>query len=317
MIDFTKSLKKGILPFYYLYGDEFYYIDKAVELLKKKIISNEQNLIVFQGNVSPNEIVTSARIISVFGDNKLIIIKNFKKMDWQVFIHYFENPVASATLVFISSKYELPAKIKKIFEKKGNAKNFKKIPEYKLDKIIIQLFKTHGKLIGEREAKLIISYLGSDLLTINNEAKKLVMYSGKKDYIGVQDIKTVLEKSRMGTIFELINFLLDGNKTQAINLFNDLLENSGSEFVMVVMFKNALKKIINCKKLKGMGINDKEIGKALEIHPYFLKETLKRSENMSWNKAKKMYELLAWTENAMKFKKTSNKILVERLFYEI
>jgi len=317
MIEFIKSLKKAILPLYYLYGDEYYYIDQAVELLKKKIIKNQQNLIVFQGNINPNEVVTTARIISIFGDNKLIIIKNFKKIDWKVFSNYFEKPVIDSTLVFISSKYELPAQIKKIFEKKGKAKNFKKIPEYKLDNLVIQLFKKHGKLIGEREAKLIISYLGSNLSIIDNEATKLAMYAGKKDYIGMQDIKIVLEKSRICTIFELINFLLDGNKSKAISLFNDLLISSGNEFGMVVMFKNTLKRIISCKKLKGLGIDDKEIGKTLEIHPYFLKETLKRSNNMSWRKLKKMYELLVWTENAMKYKKTSNKILVERFFYEI
>jgi hypothetical protein len=60
-----------------------------------------------------------------------------------------------------------------------------------------------------------------------------------------------------------------------------------------------------------------EIGKELKISSYFIKDTITKSRNLSWERIKNMYKLVVDAEDDLKYKKTSNRIIMERLIIDM
>jgi len=314
--DFVRLTK--IAPLYYFYGEERLHMEEALEKLKVKVVGAEKhNLLTFDKKVSPGEIITAASVIPMFGKRKLVVIKNAAFSAWDDFKEYFTNPSKDSCLVFVTSKYEMPKRLQKIFEVKGVVVNFTRVVESRLAPYIKDLFRSHGKSVTKREINLIVSYLGNDLMEIDNEVKKLVIYVGNKDHVSVDDIQNVLEKSRVGSVFELINFLSDDHKSKALKVLDGLLESGENEFAIFVMIVRYLKQMNDCKKFMNCGVNPKEIGERCGIHSYFVRDTLKKARSMSWERIQKLFELCKWTEKALKYKNTPNRILLERLVLEL
>jgi len=313
MDDFEKDLSK-VFPLYCLLGEEKFRIDQAIKSLKQ----NFQTQIEYEGEkATPISILTVVRTQSIFGSNKkLVVVKYPIFSDWDCFEYYFKNPSKDVCLVFVSPKYSIPTKLQKIFQKNGRILKFSKIQEYKLTPYVKDIFKVHGKSVSDKEVVLLIKYLGNDLQEINSEVQKLCIYVGDRAYVTTKDIQLVLEKSRIGSVFELLTNMMD-QKIKALNLLSGLLESGEGEFGVLVMISRELKKMNDIKKFDSIGVTKVEIGKRVGIHPYFLNSTIEKAKSVSWERLRKLYELIVWTERAFKYKKTSNRILLEKLILEV
>lgn len=303
-----------ILPLYCLSGDEKFRLEQTIKSLKQ----NFQSYVEYEGEkATPINILTVVRTQSLFGSNKkLVIVKYPTFSDWDCFEYYFENPSKDVCLVFVSPKHSIPTKLQKIFQKNGRILKFSKIQEYKLAPYVKDIFKAHGKSVSDKEVVLLIKYLGNDLQEINSEVQKLCIYVGSRNYITIKDIQQVLEKSRIGSVFELLSNMMN-QKIKALELLNGLLESGEGEFGVLVMICRELKKMNDIKKFDSIGVDKAEIGKRVGIHPYFLNSTIEKAKSVSWERLRKLYELVVWTERAFKYKKTSNRILLEKLILEV
>lgn len=313
MDDLEKDLSK-VFPLYNLYGEDKFRIEQAIKSLKQ----NFQNYVEYEGEKATSiNILTVVRTQSIFGSNKkLVVVKYPTFSDWGDFEYYFENPSKDICLVFISPKHSIPTKLQKVFQKNGRILKFSKIQEYKLAPYVKDIFKAHGKSVSDKEVALIIKYLGNDLQEINSEVQKLCIYVGSKNYVTMKDIELVLMRTRVGSVFELIANMMN-QKSKALNILDRLLESGEGEFGILAMMSRELYQLNNVKKFDSTGVDKVEIGKRVGIHPYFLNSTIDRARSISWGRFKRLYELIVWTERSFKYKKTSNRILLERLILEL
>jgi DNA polymerase-3 subunit delta len=311
--DFERKIKSKVGTLYYLYGGEKTFIEESLKSLKKRVVEGRSHdLLEFEKGVV-GEIISAARTVSPFGGRRLIIVNNPSSSLWTDLGVYLESPKDNACLVFVSTKCEIPKKL----EKNVILCNFSKVPENRLNPYIKGLFKSHNKTIAVKEISQIIGYLGNDLMEIENEVNKLVIYIGEKDYVDSDSIQTVLEKSRVGSIFELINYIGSDEKSKAIKLLGRLLDSGQGDFAVLVMIVRHLKQITDVKKLMGLGYTPKQIADRCKINVYFVRDALRRARKTSWDHIINLFELVKFTERALKYKKTSNKILLERLILEL
>ena len=78
-----------------------------------------------------------------------------------------------------------------------------------------------------------------------------------------------------------------------------------------------MKQMSDVKKMLALKVGAEEIGKELKIPSYFIKDTMQKSRNLSWERIKNMYKLVTTAEDDLKYKKTSNRVIMERLIIDL
>jgi len=303
---------------YYIYGD-VWQVEGAVRTIKKSILKNEDNLVEFKGKVDSASIVTASRLSTFGGGKKLVIVRNFEGFNFKDFSKYFENPNTDTCLVFVNDNNELkiPKNLKEAFDKHGKVLNYRKVYNKDAPAYIRKIFNHYNKTIGQKEISLIVNYIGSDLMELSSEIEKLTIYVGDRKYVNTEDIINVLEKSRVGSVFELINYISSKQRQKALALYKQLIDSGQGEFSILKMLNRHMKQMSDVKKMLALKVGAEEIGKELKIPSYFIKDTMQKSRNLSWERIKNMYKLVTTAEDDLKYKKTSNRVIMERLIIDL
>ena len=200
-------------PFYWLEGEEEYYIDKAVEYAEQHILNETEsafNLSVFYGkDAGWPDVINACRRYPMFAERQVVIIKEAQQMkDIEKMEPYFENPLASTVLVvaYKDKKLDARKKFSKLVKDKGELLTTKKLYESQLPEWIQNLVKSKGFSLTAKGNSLLVAHIGNDLNRIEYEIDKIAERegNGRGDVSrqGVQrDILPIVEGTTVMTKF--------------------------------------------------------------------------------------------------------------------
>ncbi len=104
-----------------------------------------------------------------------------------------------------------------------------------------------GKGIDGDAFAMLVDRTGFDPATLNDNLEKLVSFIGERVSITVQDVQTVVKRTRKDAIFELTNAVCDRNAATALFYLKSLL-NAGFHPLQIVMaLSNQLRKLVLVK----------------------------------------------------------------------
>lgn len=269
---------------YLLYGTQEYLIEKEIQKIIKdnkidKININEYDL----ENTLIETIIDDASTISLFADNKMIIVDNsyiftgttnkkLLKQNVEVLETYLDNINENTVVIFkinkdsIDGRKKIVSKIKKI----GKVLEFNEITN--INKYIKDLFENYN--ITSENISLFHSRVGDNLFLIENEIKKIKTYKGNDLEITKEDIINLTTKSINIDIFNLIENIISKNKEDAIQSYNEMIKLGEEPIKIVIMLANQIRIIYQAKELSKLGYSEKNIADILEIHPYRVKIAL-------------------------------------------
>ena len=269
---------------YLFYGTEEYLIKKEINKIITdskidKININNYDL----ENTFLNEIIDDALTFSLFDERKIIIVDNSyiftgttnKKLPEQnlkILEDYLDNYNPNTIIIFtvnkekIDSRKKITAKIKKI----GTVKEFNQINV--INKYIAKMFGEYK--ISQDDINLFYKRVGDNLLLIENEIEKIKTYKGNELEITTEDIINLTNKNVNIDIFKLIENIINGNKEEAIESYNEMIKLGEEPIKIVIMLANQIRIIYQAKELSKKGYSEKNIADFLEIHPYRVKLAL-------------------------------------------
>ena len=269
---------------YLLYGTQEYLIEKEIKKIIKdnkidKININEYDL----ENTLIETIIDDASTISLFAENKMIIVDNsyiftgttnkkLLKQNTEVLENYLDNINENTIIIFkinkesIDGRKKIVSKIKKI----GKVLEFNKVVN--INKYIKDLFAEYN--ISNENINLFHDRVGDNLLLIESEINKIKTYKGKDLEINSDDIINLTTKNINIDIFKLIENIINKNKEEAIESYNEMIKLGEEPIKIVIMLANQIRIIYQTKELSKLGYSEKNIADILEIHPYRVKIAL-------------------------------------------
>ncbi len=106
---------------------------------------------------------------------------------------------------------------------KGERKADKEAQSAVLQERLKTILSEHGKSIDPAAYHAVYEMTGFDLRTFSNNLEKLISYIGDRKKISLEDVESVLKRTRQDPIYELTNAIADRNTEDALFYTDSLL----------------------------------------------------------------------------------------------
>lgn len=329
VFDVWKSLKKGdIHPVYCLYGKETYLLQETVQRIRQAVVDEETkdfNLSVFDLEEDALDLaVEDAETFPFMGERRLVVAKNptfltaEKKKDkpehnLEALEAYIAQPAPYSVFVLLApyEKLDERKKLTKLLKKHADMVEAKELNGPETADFIKGLAKSEGKQIDSDAAEELVILCNASLSAIAQEVKKLSTYIGDRDEILLEDVRKLVARGLEQNIFELINKVVNRRRTEALQIFYDLLKQNEEPIKMMALIANQFRLILQTKYFSQQGYGQKQIASNLKVHPFRIKLAIDQARLFSETELKSIMEQLAVMDNEMKTGKKDKQLLLE------
>ena len=253
------------------------------------LINNEVNKIIHDNNIDEvnisrynleevllKDIIEDANTISLFSDKKLIIVDNSyifirttKKVieqDTDILIEYLNKPNPDTILIFIinNEKIDSVKKICKLIGVKGSIKEFN--TPTNISSYVSKLFDDYK--IDNNCINLLIKRVGNNLNLLKEEVDKLKIYKIDDKTITREDIINLTNKNVDTNIFTFIDNIINKNKKDALNTYQEMLKMNEEPIKIIIMLANKFRLMYQACELSKKGYSIDEIADKLNSKRY-------------------------------------------------
>lgn len=244
-LQLKQSFKNNIADIYNLIGKDDGVIQYAVEKFLELIPEEQREYCVsrFEGNDSSHEdIINSLYYGSMFGDRKLIIVKDYSaKLDekqGEEWINYLENMDGSNILVLINSP-----SITKYVDRFCVVVECDKLSLPECINYIETIFKFYKVRYDKNAPSDIANICNRDFAKLNNELKKIMLYSGQDIVVDKFVVEQLVPANTESKIYDFINYLQDREYEKAMSLIQVLRERGEKPVALLALMTSTYKNI--------------------------------------------------------------------------
>jgi len=277
---------KNYYPFYFLMGEEAFFIDEISDYVEKNVLSDsgkDFNQTVFYGrDVDVNTIIATAKRYPMMSDYQVVIVKEAQMVNSIEDLEpYFINPLKSTILV-VCYKYKKIDKRKsfaKLISKNGVLFESVKLYENQVSNWIVARVKEIGLSITPKAAVLLQEFVGTDLSNINNELEKIRINLPEGSAITDRVIEENIGISKDYNVFELQKALGERNILKANQIINYFAANKKDNpmIKVVAILYSYFNKLLLLYQIRDRSENN--IASQIMVSTYFVKDYLKAEKN--------------------------------------
>lgn len=271
----------------YICNDEYLLNEEKMKLIKEKAI-DEFNVSKYNFlDSDPLEIINEMMTVSLLGEERLVIITNpeFLKSTYknsnivERFINYFENENTDTILVIFSeSDLDYKLKINSVLKSKANIKKISAIEGNDLNSWIINRLNSFGFKIDSVALTELIERTDGDIMLINNELEKLMLYQTDKN-ISYNTVKLLVSRNLEDNIFNLLNAFVANDKKTLFQIYEDFMTLNEDEMRIISAISNKLEEILYTKMLVNRRMSKDDIATYFKVKPgraYYMIEAAKK-----------------------------------------
>ena len=292
------DIDKGTFAnFYFLEGEEVFYIDKISDAIQEKALSpadREFNLTVVYGkDANVISVLNHARRFPMMAERQVVIVKEAQQLSdfgrekaKEQLEQYLAAPVPTTILVFCYKNKKLDGrqKFSKTIAKAGVFLSTKKMYENQIPTWISEYVHQQGATINIKANQLLTEYIGNNLERLSNEIDKiLINYKDRNVEIDDAMVQDFVGINKEYNIFELQNAILYKDKKKVfsiVNYFNANPKNNPPLMVPAQLY-GVFSKLLIASGLKNA--DPKMLASSLKINPYFTKDYVAGLRNFNIN----------------------------------
>ena len=296
--EFETSLKKGIVPTVcFLYGEEQFLVERAVQMLLERAIDpslKDFNFNVYYGNESKGvDIIDAAQTMPMFSERRAVLVKRAEQLKadaLDVMLPYIKNPAPGTCLLLTGTKIDQRKKFFLEFKKHGVLVEYKRFYDNKLPGFIQSEALAQGKPIETAAAELLSALIGNNLQELSSQIEKLVVYSGAKPRITVDDVRVMASSSKAFTAFELAKYLGLRDLPNSIRSLDALFLNGEEAPMMIGALTRHFRQLWRVRELLDKKMLPADISRELSINTFFLGEIVTQARNFSRRELKRIFD---------------------------
>lgn len=324
--EFDRSLVAGdISPVYFFCGDNHLLMDRALRKITSLLVPDPKNMLDLHQYTaishSPAEIIRAMRTVPFFSGKKLVIVRDaqaFKSSQWKTLFAACASPPSQCCLVFI---LHLDLREKKerarirdfaahgsvvVFENPRGEKN--------VESFVTRELSGYGKKIEPEALSVLVTMLDENAQRIAREVEKLVMFCASKDTISRDDVAEVVSCAARGTLFMLIDALVQQKEDTARSLLKSVLDSGTHPLAVLKLLARRFRQICLIQEMICRGARRGEIYNAMRPLPDQAIDALCR-DAQSWTVGEmgRVFDLLFEVSILLKSSGCDRSIILEYL----
>lgn len=264
---------------YLLHGDNELQREEAfAALLEKSGLTpdlRDFNVETLEHPTTAAELRRSSSTIPFLGDVRIVVARELlarsSKDDLQEIAGYLPDLPPTTWLIFIE-RQSLPKRnpvLKAVDEVAGKVLTFT-LPKVKfLPGWIQQRIQQYGGQIDAPAAALLAQNIGADLRLLDQEIRKLLLYSGERKRVTLEDVRVMVPYVQSAdVIFNLVDALGQRKPRNAAGYLHRLLDVGEHPLGIFGMIVRQFRLLTQVKWLADRGLSESAIATQLKLHPF-------------------------------------------------
>lgn len=264
-------------PVYLFAGEETYLQEEAWQALEKKLGVDSLNAEIFYASESTiNAVSLAAQTLPFMSERRLLIVKDahrLKAADQEKLAEFLKIPVTTTCLVLLwADKVRKDSRRNKLFaaiEKAGDVVDFRALYDSELPAWVLQKVKENAKTIRSEAVQCLVQESGSNLLDLSNEIEKLLLFTGARSEITLDDVETLSGHTRLANLNHLSDAVESRRVSQALQIIEDLLREGEIPLKILATIQRVVRRLLTAKYLEERKSSHQEIRQELFLNPYF------------------------------------------------
>ena len=292
---FMKALNAGgtLGGVYYFCGEDPYSLNKGVRAVIERTNPDlrDMNTTVLRAP-QPSEVQAAAETMPFFDELRVVIVQECDADTANALEGYVKSVPETSVLVFVRpGKAPLSNPLYKAVASMDRAVSFEPLSGTQLNQFLQKRAKENGIVLDESAANQMITYLGSNLGSLENTLLMLGAYVGFGNRVTLKTVETCVRKPSEVKVFDVMNFFWDGSKKQGMRALMELV-NDPSENAMglATMFSRNVRSVLSVKQLLLRGKNEAQISQLLGMKPYPAKRNAASAKKRSYPQLVKMMD---------------------------
>jgi DNA polymerase-3 subunit delta len=268
------------------------------------------NTEVLEAPVTAAALRQACSTIPFLGDVRIVIAREFLSQskgraanEIDEIAAYLPDLPTTTILIFCESK-AIPAKNPVLAQAKALNANIQAfaVPNTKeLSRWIVERTKMHQGAIDFNAAALLGQNIGPNLRLLDQEIRKLMLYSGENKSITVEDVKVMAPYVQSAdVIFTMVDAIGQRNPRNAMLYLHRLLEVGEHPLGIFGMIVRQFRLLIQVRWLADRQMSQPDIAAKLKLHPFVTRKIRAQAQRFTLEQLRAAYQLLVDSDLAIK-----------------
>ena len=277
---------------YLFYGPENYLKDLYTQRIRNRLDCDPMNCYFYGPEVDPKELEAICSSVSMFGDQKLIIISGsgfFQSAGDPSFLEKAEE--GGTYLIFKEEEVDKRNKFYKKVCDCGIAFHCKKQAPGEIKKVLSHTVKSSGRMIGEPVLQYMIEGIGDDIAKLMSELEKLILYVPEGAEIEKKHVDALCSIHYSARLFDLNDAVATGNSDKAYRIAQSLLEEKEPPVKILAILSKMWSQLYSVKLLTACGARQAEIASLLGVKDFAAGKLTRQAAKLDLKKIKEKIDL--------------------------
>lgn len=238
--DLKNSLQEQIFPIYLIEGEDAFFRNRAVALIKEACLSEPDfNYTRFLGNEIKgqyDELLSAVRSFPFMSEKRVVEVIDFNPtatdLKDKALLEYLKNPEDTTVLIIVNKeKCESLKKLSSV-----TVVDCQKAGEEVITKYIRAKMTKANLIISTSVCKKIIEYCLSDMSKIDGEINKLIDYCSGRVEVTEKDVEKIVSKDLEYKIFEIVQLVAKRNFDGVYKFINEITSLAEKQQFLVSLY---------------------------------------------------------------------------------
>jgi DNA polymerase-3 subunit delta len=338
--EFWSALKKGApAPVYLVHGDDQRLVDKAYKAIESLALAGGQsefNADYFHGrDADPAQILAAANTMPMLADRRLVAVRHIEGMKTPKdpeapakattprdrILKYLESPNPTTVLLLHAGALDLrkgDGKLETAAAKAGVSVHFPKPKAWKLTDAIVEMARERGRRMDQRAAEALAELAGDDMLALEQELEKVILYRGDRKVITREDVLEAVADIKETVVFAFTDAIAGRDGEGALIAFRRLADQGNEPLATLGMLARHFRLVWKMQEYRDRNQTAGVIARDLHLSEWVVKEKyLPWLEEFPASETGRIMTLIADLDIKLKSTRTDKDVLFERAIMDL
>lgn len=305
--DLKKSLNEKVENVYLIYGDDAFFRENAVKLIKARALSepdlNLTNLTGQEIKADYEVLYSATQSYPFMSERRYVVVRDFAPtatdLKNKVLKRVFEELPETTVLIIVNEKSVEP------LAKKENVV----LVDCKKDRTLVldwvqRTAKKHGVIISSSTVSMLSEYCGDDMSRISRETEKLIAYVGANSEINAEAVELLVGKETEYQVYKLTDAISQKKYDLAYEILFDLVNKNQDKYYLFSAIYHHYRVLLHASLSR---LTVSELSQHLNVHRFVAEKAIAQSKYFKPKQLKTVCDKLGSFDGAIK----SGEILVD------